>query len=131
MENVIRNIRGVAIYQDSSHLENCRLRSADGQCVADELFSFKRVKHSTNVDWWSFKIDVRDLSWTLPIVLFSPLAVNIQIRVQYQKWDTMKDSAKFFLSTVDVKRVLPIFLNTFLANVFQMNFENKLINSNV
>ena len=43
----------------------------------------------------------------------------------------MKDSAKFFLSTVDVKRVLPIFLNTFLANVFQMNFENKLINSNV
>ena len=38
MENVIHNITGVTIYQESSNLENCRLRSADGQYIADELF---------------------------------------------------------------------------------------------
>ena len=38
----------------------------------------------SNVDWWSFKTDIRDFSWTLSIVLFSVLDVNVQIRDQYE-----------------------------------------------
>ena len=38
----------------------------------------------SNVDWWSFKTDIRDFSWTLSIVLFSVLDVNVQIRDLYE-----------------------------------------------
>ena len=56
------------------------LRSVDSQCLVDEL-SFHLM---CQVDWWSSKTYLRDLSWILSIFLFIPLDKNIQVRVQYE-----------------------------------------------
>ena len=70
------------------------------------VFSFNVSSISSNVDWWSFKTNLRDFSWILFIFLFSPLDVNIQIRGQYENWDLMKEFSKVFLWRGDVNFVI-------------------------
>ena len=74
MENVIRDINGIAISKFIYFVSKWAM-----PC-------WWIVIVSSDVDWRSFKTNLRDFSGILFIFLFSPLDENIQIRGQYKNW---------------------------------------------
>ena len=91
------------------------------------VFSFNVSSISSNVDWWSFKTNLRDFSWILFIFLSSFLDVHIQIRRAVgklrldegiQQSFPLKEWCEFRYSSKCIK-----FLISFFADIFQMTFE--------
>ena len=74
MENVIRDIKGIAISKFIYFVSKW------------SMHCWWIVIVSSDVDWRSFKTNLRDFSGILFIFLFSPLDENIQIRGQYKNW---------------------------------------------